>query len=79
MGAGYWQLTSGVYEFKFLSPVYFSENIVIALADNRCVVDYAGPAHSESDGMMMAEPDGGECPNFCVRGGLLNSSLLDFL
>ena len=21
----------------------------------------------------------GECPNFCVRGGLLNSSLRDFL
>jgi len=31
----------------------------------------------EMAGWVMVHALSGECPNFCVRGGLLNSSLLD--
>jgi len=33
------------------------------------------PGHGHADYLLYV--DGRECPNFCVRGGMLNSSLRD--
>ena len=38
--------------------IYFAEKITIALGERRFVVRYAGPAHSQSDSMMLVVPDG---------------------
>lgn len=44
---------------RIIEPdIYFTEKVTIAMGDRRFVVRYAGPAHSQSDSMMLVSPDG---------------------
>lgn len=40
------------------SDIYFAQKITIRMGGKQFVLLYAGPAHSQSDSMMMVEPDG---------------------
>jgi glyoxylase-like metal-dependent hydrolase (beta-lactamase superfamily II) len=43
---------------RIVTPdIYFADKLTIALGARRCVVRYAGPAHSQSDSMMLVSPD----------------------
>jgi len=54
--------------------IYFSQTITIALGSKRCVVRYVGPAHSQSDSMMMVEPDG-----VLFAGDVVQNSRIPFI
>ncbi len=54
--------------------IYFTQTITIALGSKRCVVNYVGPAHSQSDSMMMVEPDG-----VLFAGDVVQNSRIPFI
>lgn len=54
--------------------IFFTQKITIALGSKRCVVRYVGPAHSQSDSMMLVEPDG-----VLFAGDVVQNSRIPFI
>jgi glyoxylase-like metal-dependent hydrolase (beta-lactamase superfamily II) len=60
---------------RVVSPdITFNERMTITLGDRRLTLLYAGPAHSSSDIMMMAEPDG-----VLFAGDIVQNSRIPFM